>query len=189
MMFVSCSLNGMSFTLIHCRFSGGGQFFLTNYRVIFVPKNPTEHIQAIELPLLFIQDFDVSQPILGANNLHGTCKLVDDPDSYVRLKWKLLFTNGGMGTMVPLFFATINYIRVASRNQHYTEDVYMDGGQSSAHVQQQQEEKPAPPPFVANAVVDPNDPTVVYVLAQPEMPQDVPYERQKPKFPTSKKND
>lgn len=173
----------------HCRFSGGGQFFLTNYRVIFVPNKPTEHIQAIELPLLFIQDYDVSQPILGANNLHGTCKLVDDPDSYVRLKWKLLFTNGGMGTMVPLFFATINYIRVASRNQHYTEDVYMDGGQPSAHMQQLQEEKPAPPPFVANAVVDPNDPTVVYVLAQPEMPQDVPYERQKPKFPTSKKND
>jgi len=26
-------------------------------------------------------------------------------------------------------------------------------------------------------------------LAQPEVPQDVPYERQQPKFPTSKKND
>ena len=160
------------------KFSGGGQVFLTNYRLVFVPKKPTQMIQAIEFPLLFIEQFDVKQPVLGANNLHGTCAIVSQPTS--KLKWKVSFTNGGMGTMVPLFYATISYIRVASQRPQQ---------QPMYHQQPPQEGKPQedvskPPPFVVNAVVDPNDPTMVYVV-QPELAEEK--ERKEPGFPVSKK--
>lgn len=153
-------------------FSGFGKVYLTNYRLVFVPQKPTMTFQAIELPLLYVEDFDVHQPIFGANYMAGNCRRVDSPESAL-LSWKLKFSNGGMGTMVPLFYATVEYIRTAFRNLNEKPST---GEEASAK----------PPPFVANAVVDPNDPTVVYVVEQPVR---MPEEPIKPKFPTAKKND
>lgn len=143
------------------RFSGGGTIFLTNYRLVFVPKKPTPAISAIELPILYIADEKVSQPIFGANNLTGVCTPVDSPPgSSERIKWKLSFTNGGMGTLVPLFYASIEYLRTTTRRR-------------------QQESAPAPaacmatapPSFVQTAIVDPNDPTKVYLTQPVDLPQ------------------
>ncbi|KAI8102344.1 hypothetical protein M9435_005948 [Picochlorum sp. BPE23] len=162
--------------------SGKGRVFLTNYRMIYLPDKPQGEFRGIELPLLFIQDFDVCQPILGANYLHGHCRRVDDPMGSPMLKWKLRFINGGMGTMVPLFYSTVAYIRTASQRQ---------GGESHQQApvvdEQKVDEMYKPPPFVANAVVDPNDPTIVYIVEQPPVPQEEP--AVEPKFPTAKKND
>lgn len=155
-------------------FSGFGKVYLTNYRLVFVPKTPNMTFQGIELPLLYIENFDVHQPIFGANYMAGTCHRVDEPESSL-LRWKIKFSNGGMGTMVPLVYATIEYIRTATRNlQTEIPDDQVEG------------EPMKPPAFVANAVVDPNDPTVVYVVEQPVQ---APAEPMKPKFPTAKKND
>lgn len=156
-------------------FSGFGKVYLTNYRLVFVPHKPNMTFRGIELPLLYIEDFDVHQPIFGANYMAGRCRRVDEPDRAM-LKWKLKFSSGGMGTMVPLFYATVQYIRTAVQNLNSV----------STNEDEEHDDTVKPPPFVANAVVDPNDPTVVYIVEQPVQP---PTEPIKPKFPTAKKND
>ena len=156
-------------------FSGIGTVYLTNYRLVFVPKKPNNAFRGYELPLLYIQDFDVHQPILGANYMRGTCRHVMSGDDGHMVGWKVKFCNGGLGTMVPLFYATVAYIRTASANRNQAcEDT--DSVQYTS----------SPPEFVANAVVDPNDPTVVYVI-QPQVPEEE--SLGEPKFPTAKKND
>ena len=134
--------------------------FLTNYRMVFVPKKQTPTVQAIEIPLLFIDNEKVSQPILGCNNLSGLCRPVDaPPNSSERIKWRLNFTNGGMGTMVPLFYATLEYLRVSARRS----------------APQVDPEPPAPmkeaPSFVKSAFLDPNDPTQIYLVSPVEPAQ------------------
>lgn len=156
-----------------CRYSGAGSVFLTNYRLVFVAKKPTPQVHAIELPLLFIDKHDVSQPIFGANNLHGTCRPVDAAAGEL-INWKLSFTNGGMGTMVPLFFASIEYIRVASRRRH--EAPPEPEPEPDVFPMKQTAE---PPAFLATALLDPNDPTKVY-LTQPVNALD---QQAKPQFP------
>jgi len=155
-------------------FSGSGKVYLSNYRLVFVPYKPTMTFQAIELPLLYLEEFDVHQPIFGANYMDGRCRRVDNPEAMLR--WKLKFTNGGMGTMVPMFYAVVEYIRTTSR--HMNESTSTSEEDISAK----------PPPFVANAIVDPNDPTVVFVVTE-NQPVQMPAEPIKPKFPTAKKND
>jgi hypothetical protein len=156
-------------------FSGVGKVYLTNYRLVFVPYKPTMTFQAIELPLLYIEEFDVHQPIFGANYMAGSCRRVDNPEAAL-LKWKLKFSNGGMGTMVPLFYATVEYIRTSNRNMNSSSSV------------DEEVVTAKPPPFVANAIMDPNDPTVVFVVAE-NQPVQLSAEPIKPKFPTAKKND
>lgn len=136
--------------------------FLTNYRLVFIPAKPTPSISAIELPLLYVADEKVSQPIFGANNLAGMCTPVDaPPGSSERIRWKLSFTNGGMGTLVPLFYASIEYLRANTRRRR------------------QEDAPPAaaacgvgePPSFVQTALLDPNDPTKVYLTQPVDLPQ------------------
>ena len=111
--------------------------------------------------------------------MRGTCLHVGDGNENV-VGWKVKFCNGGLGTMVPLFYATVAYIRTASSNRNT-----FDGMEATPP--KDDSVTSAPPEFVANAVVDPNDPTLVYVI-QPQVPEDV-ESLGEPKFPTAKKND
>ena len=143
-------------------FSGSGTVYLTNYRLVFVAQKPTPEFQSVELPLLYIEEFDVSQPIFGANALHGTCRKVDGSGTTPPLvKWKVAFMAGGMSTMVPLFYQTVAYIRTAARRR----------GEPAAQAKRVPIQREIPD-FVAHAVVDPNDPTVVYVVAEQQPEQD-----------------
>jgi len=131
--------------------------------MVFVLKKPTPTIRAIEIPLILIENEKCSQPIFGANNLSGLATPVDaPPNSSERIKWKLFFTNGGMGTLVPLFYATLEYLRVSSRRRPQEAP--------PPEFEQQQPTKPAvpnpePPSFVQTALLDPNDPTKVYLTS------------------------
>ena len=106
--------------------------WLTNYRLVLVPSEPTPQFQAIELPLLYIHDFDVVQPIFGANYLHGNCH-TEAPSTAGRttgrtavppgLAWRVDFANGGMSTMVPLFYQTVDFVRRVARDAGGADDV------------------------------------------------------------------
>lgn len=168
------------------RFKGSGSVFLTNYRLVFVSKKPDRAgVQAFEIPLLFIDQENVKQPIFRANHLKGTCRSVNSsPGSANNISWKLFFTNGGMGTLVPLFYSCLEYIRVASRRR---QNIHEE--QAPPMASAPPEEKPnktvasaesEPPPFLASAFVDPNDPTQIF-LTQPTQPQSE--ATQPPKFP------
>ena len=174
----SCLALQITSSFVDRRFSGPGTVFLTNYRLVLVPQKPTPQISAMELPLLLIDKHTVSQPIFGANNLSGVCRPVDAPHSGEEIKWKLAFINGGMGTLVPLFYATLEYIRVASRRRAREEETA-----TPPPPQQQPVEQPPPataPAFLATAFVDPNDPTRIFLtqLVDPATQQAAP-----PKFP------
>ncbi|EFN55018.1 hypothetical protein CHLNCDRAFT_134845 [Chlorella variabilis] len=142
-----------------------------NMRLCFVADKPdtSSGLHAFELPLAFITDEDFKQPIFNANNLSGRCFMVDGgPAGGEAVQWTLYFKDGGVGTFIPFFFRSCAYVRsIASRMQ-----------------QQQQYQQPAgvgyPPPATAapeagaappqqllqTALVDPSDPTKVY-LTQP----------------------
>lgn len=140
------------------KFSGGGTAFLTNYRMVFVAKKPSAGVNAIEFPLVFIDRINVQQPILGANYLHGECKPVDSPPNSLEvIKWKLSFTNGGMGTFVRLFFAAVEYVKVMGRQQQQQQSQFpgVAGGATDPATK--------PPAFLETAFVDPNDPTKIYL--------------------------
>jgi hypothetical protein len=103
----------------------------------------------------------MAQPIFGANNLSGLVTPVDAPqNSSERIKWKLAFTNGGMGTLVPLFYATLAYLRTSSRQRHHEE-----APDTTFEQQQPTAPKAEPPSFVQTALLDPNDPTKVYLVS------------------------
>ena len=124
--------------------------------MVFVPTKPTSTIQAVEIPLLFIREEKINQPIFNANSLSGLVIPVDaPPNSSERIKWKLSFTNGGMGTLVPLFYAALEYLRVSSRRRH----------EAPPEQQMPEAPKPEPPSFVQTALLDPNDPTKVYLVS------------------------
>lgn len=137
--------------------------------MVFVARKPTQTVHAVELPMLYVDKVSVQQPILGANNLRGVCKPVDaPPNSSEEIPWKLVLTNGGMGTLVPLFFAAAEYTRVSSRHRHYDEA----SSESATPTK--------PPSFLQTALLDPSDPTKIY-LVKPIGPS--PEQPTKPHFP------
>lgn len=150
--------------------------FLTNYRLVFVAEKPKPDLYAVEIPLLFVKQENVSQPIFGANNLSGLCKPVDaPPDATQQLKWKVSFINGGLGTLVPLFYSALTYLRRATENaaaRAQEQAAPLADGVAAAVATQ-------PPPFMQTALVDPSDPTKIYLTSQ------VPTEQAAapPKFP------
>lgn len=137
-------------------FSGAGTVHLSNYRLVFIASKPTPEFQSIELPLLYIENFDVVQPIFGANYLHGQCRTSGGTPG---LTWRLAFTSGGMSTIVPLFYQTVAYVRsvAGSQREQRTEEVPTKAKNLPRDVL---------PDFVNAAVVDPSDPCVVYVVSE-----------------------
>jgi WW domain-binding protein 2 len=143
--------------------------------MVFVPSKPTPTISAIEIPLIFVSEEKMSQPIFGANNLSGLVNPVDaPPNSSERIKWKLSFTNGGMGTLVPLFYATLEYLRVSSHRRHEAPPPFNYEQQPQPPPTMPQGPKPEPPSFVQTALLDPNDPTKVYLTSPVDPAQAIP---------------
>eukprot|EP00887_Chlorella_sp_A99_P002137 scaffold21.g2137.t1 len=146
------------------KWTARGTAFLTNMRLVFVAKklDPESNLQAFELPLAYITQENFNQPIFGANNLVGKCYLVESGVGGEAVDWTLYFKEGGCGTFIPLFYRDVAYIH------------------SVAERQQQEAAAAVPPPSLepapsfttslSTALVDPSDPTVVY-LTQPVAPQ------------------
>jgi hypothetical protein len=141
-------------------FCGAGSAYLTNFRLVFVADKPTQAFQSIELPLLYIREFDVVQPVFGANYLHGVCEPTADGNTAGMVKWRLSFMAGGMSTMVPLFYQTVAYVRSVASNRDAGVREPSRSGESAKPGKMSE--------FVASAVVDPNDPTVVFVVSEEE---------------------
>ena len=143
------------------RTRAAGTMYVTNYRLVFVASKPTRAFRSIELPLLHIGDFDVVQPIFGANYLHGVCEPTADGRAAGltgRITWRVSFMAGGMSTMVPLFYRTVAYVRAVASSR--------DAGVREPSGEGEAAKPGKVPEFLATAVVDPNDPTVVYVVSE-----------------------
>lgn len=87
------------------------------------------------------------------------------------LSWKISLRRGGAGTFLPVFFRYREEAEQAARAAE-AEAAAAQGGESAGEGAgpwgPRAPTAPAlPPDFLRAALVDPNDPTVLYVAAQP----------------------
>eukprot|EP00882_Tetradesmus_deserticola_P002287 GHRQ01002441.1.p1 GENE.GHRQ01002441.1~~GHRQ01002441.1.p1 ORF type:complete len:213 (+),score=79.22 GHRQ01002441.1:234-872(+) len=133
-----------------------GALYLSNVRLVFVAENAdASGLAGFDMPLVYIFKDKLHQPIFGCNNLAGQVwPAVDGGGPSGTLpphSFKVLFKEGGIGTVYPLFYALTERARKA------------DAAQRRASLAQT---APAVQELVHKAFVDPNDPSTVY-LSQP----------------------
>ena len=135
-------------------------------RLVFVStKGPDAEsgLQAFELPLAYIAEESFNQPIFGANNLRGKCALVEGGSgggagSAHSVEFALYFKDGGCGTFIPIFYRDLAYIRSVAGRAAATAEADCPRPAVAAQTSFNT--------AVATAVVDPNDPSVVYLMSQ-----------------------
>ncbi|KAL6748548.1 hypothetical protein V8C86DRAFT_2874636, partial [Haematococcus lacustris] len=143
------------------KWSARGSLFLSNVRLVFIAdKADPSGLVGYDLPLVYLRNDKLNQPIFGCNNLAGQVWPAEPgggpagqlpPQDFV-----LYFKEGGIGTFYPLFYTLASRAKQAlerAQQQQYR-------GPVDANPAGYTEE------LIAKAFVDPNDPTVVF-LSQP----------------------
>jgi hypothetical protein len=126
------------------KLSGSGDLFLSNSRIIFCCKssrNPST-LGAYEIPLSEIAHESFEQPIFGANYIRGDARTpgtMNPPDT-----WKLVFLNGGCGTLLPVLDQLLTRVRASVSGNANTAIICVD-------------------PSNVVGYIDPSDPSVVYI--------------------------
>ncbi|KAL6780577.1 hypothetical protein ACKKBF_B12585 [Auxenochlorella protothecoides x Auxenochlorella symbiontica] len=147
------------------RWDRRGTIFITNLRMVFVAEVPdaATGLVAYDLPLSYITQHSFHQPILGCNNLKGQCWTVEQgPGQGTSIRWTIYFKKGGVGTFLPLFHS---YVRAYAQQRRGSEPP-APAPADVASAPPEETSEPTPPTFLRTALVDPNDPTRVF-LTQP----------------------
>lgn len=138
--------------------SRSATLFLTTSRLVLVPKKQVAHkdgfvFKAFEIPLDRLHEEKFNQPLLGANNLSGSVEPTPGSGLDVFAMCRIYFNNGGAGTFLPMFFrAVLESRRTDGGSSDTLASIIRNGGD-----------------FNAVAVVDPSDPSKIY-LTQPDVP-------------------
>eukprot|EP00798_Chlamydomonas_sp_ICE-L_P008155 gene8155-1408_t len=142
------------------KWSSKGRMFLSNIRLVYIASaaDPSGLV-AFDLPLVYMRNDKLNQPIFGCNNLSGQVwPAVSGGGPGGALPphdFKIYFKEGGIGTFYPLY-----YTLTERAKQSFA-------GPSAA---QSAPAQPNPAQFaeglVSRAFVDPNDPSTIY-LSQP----------------------
>lgn len=148
-------------------YKGKGDIFMSNFRLVFIPKKPDPHfqIQSFEIPLSCVNDYSFQQPMLGANRLSGKVYAISGgavQRGSSTISWTVYFNNGGFGTFVPLFYQLATY---AARYRPNFDTVTQ---QQPTAPPQEDETTTAPASFFQAALIDPNDPSTI-ILTQPSV--------------------
>ena len=144
------------------RLRAKGSLVLTSLRMVFVASpNPTRvqgvDFSAFDIPLKLLFQEKFNQPIFGCNNMTGVVDPIPGMGLPSRVKWKISFTNGGVGTFLPLFARALKEMRFSNvptataANTPTLLNIVQAGGLQSV------------------AFVDPNDPSTIFV-SQPSIP-------------------
>lgn len=147
---------------------------MSNVRLVFVADKPDPSgLAGFDLPLVYIGTEKLSQPIFGCNALCGSCFPAVEgggpSGSLPPHAFKVLFKNGGMGTLYPMFYAL--------RQRALRADAAARASAAAAaHAPAADAAAAAPSPLdkeraevealQRKAFVDPSDPSTVY-LTQP----------------------
>ncbi|CEG35111.1 WW domain binding protein WBP-2, contains GRAM domain [Plasmopara halstedii] len=127
-------------------FNGKGRIYCTTQRIIFVADKSSMKngcsFDAFEIPLVKMSEEKFNQPIFGACSISGFVASSGDGEDIGKIVWKITFSNGGTGIVLPVF------LRLLEKRKR-REELDLD------FVQNQKK-----------AFVDPNDPTILYI-AQP----------------------
>eukprot|EP00210_Caulerpa_lentillifera_P008316 g7935.t1 len=136
-----------------------GVIFLSGIRIVFIANNQRGELRSFDIPLVYIHGSKFNQPILGCNNLSGNVWPVHDDGGpsgrFPPIQFKLYFAKGGVGTFLRLFGMYMRQLRRVESNTHNP-------------VETSRPAAPVAPPseLIAQAFVDPNDPSTL-ILTQP----------------------
>jgi hypothetical protein len=163
--FFLCSRHGLSFEVTTPGLpklkSRRGLMFLTTSRIVFVSQPPVQlgngapPFVSFELPLRGLTAEKFNQPVFGANYLSGRAACVPGMGLTGDASFSLTFNEGGAGTFLSLFFRALAESRLPAE-------------QASAHATLRSTVI-ATGSFRELAVIDPNDPSIIYVT-QPAIP-------------------
>ena len=138
-----------------------GRLVLSSLRLVFVASpNPTRvqgvEFSAFDIPLKLLFQEKFNQPIFGCNNLTGVVDPIPGMGLPSRVSWKVSFTRGGVGTLLPLFARALKEMRFQGTAQAAPANarlmqVVQTGNLNSV------------------AFIDPNDPSTIFV-SQPNVP-------------------
>lgn len=152
---------------------------MSNVRLVFVADkaDPASGLAGFDLPLVYIATEKLSQPIFAANNISGTCfPAVEGGGPSGALpphSFKVVFKNGGMGTLYPLFYALRQRAlradaaaRASSAAAAHAPAAPAPAASASTSPPPLDKERAEVEALQRKAFVDPSDPSTVY-LTQP----------------------
>lgn len=79
----------------HLKGTKTGQLYLTNFRVFFVNGKSNDMLQTFSMPFKLIKDFEIKQPMFGANYLEGKILAEDGGGWQGSAKFEIVFKAGG----------------------------------------------------------------------------------------------
>ncbi|OMJ86965.1 hypothetical protein SteCoe_11438 [Stentor coeruleus] len=136
------------------KYKGKGRLYLTTIRLVFVNEKRS-NISSFDIPIDLMSHEKFNQPIFGANYISGSVKPLYNLIP-CNAKFKFWFMSGGTGTFLPMFYGIVDQIRRRRANGSNGPDPRFVESVASGNIQNV-------------AYVDPNDPSVIFVL-QPECP-------------------
>jgi hypothetical protein len=169
---VACAVQGEHFILrrsgidftakdsANTKLKGRGELHVSTIRMVFIPSGAAGGMQAFDIPMANISGEKFNQPIFGANNLSGVVAALPNAVAGVvgSVDFKLTFNEGGCATFLQVFFKAIAELRAIP---------------TAVPVASAFSQSAAACTFVNAAIVDPNDPSVVYAI-QPDVQTAVP---------------
>ena len=152
-------------------------------RLVFVAAAPdaASGLQAFALPLSYLSaDTEFKQPLIKCNHLAGKCKQMvegEDSSSLPLHDFKLEFRGGGVGTFLPLYFRFLEYIRAVQRKAETGSAAWTPPEPPAPAPAAPAAPRPsgpprpvepmwpvaAPPIAAGTAIVDPSDPSKLYL--------------------------
>lgn len=140
-----------------------GTIYLSNIRMVFVPKKPVGNFLAFDMPLLYVSDEKFHQPIFLCNNISASVEPVvpenENGALYSTHTIKIRFKDGGCGTFVPLFFNLIKSVR-----EHHQQQT---ASMAQPRMDPLQAAQTPVDDMMRRAYVDPNDPTRIFLQQPP----------------------
>lgn len=161
-----------------------GTLFLSNMRLVFVASQPDQAsgLVAFSLPLALLSDStQFVQPIFRCNHLAGSVKAEGEGNE--SHSFKLEFREGGVGTFLPLFLRFLEYLRAVRRKAETGSAAWSPpvapapAPAAAASSSSSSSSGPPPPPPQPvwpaaappiepdAALVDPSDPSKIYLTA------------------------
>nr|XP_004228894.1 UPF0664 stress-induced protein C29B12.11c-like [Solanum lycopersicum] len=138
-----------------------GTIYLSNIRMVFVAKNPTNNFNAFDIPLLFVHGEKLNQPIFFCKNISGYVNPVipanDNENSIIPHSFKIMFKECDCEAFIPLVFELIGKVRQRyrrSRAKHRVDRLH-------------EATKTPVDEMTRYAYVDPNDSTSIFLQLQP----------------------
>lgn len=144
------------------KWSAKGTLWLTDVRMVFVAPSPNaDGLQAFDIPLAYITHDKFNQPIFACNNLAGKVWPATEGGGPAGTlpphEYKLYFKEGGVGTLLPLYYRFVSTARLTLQRSRPSAPPASTSAPSAPQ---------APSSLVATALVDPSDPSKIF-LTQP----------------------